>query len=53
MEAFSRDGALGGVEVIATVEMTWRHYTKFDPLLPSGLLGPVEIIWDKGGPRPW
>jgi hypothetical protein len=53
MEAFSLDDALGGVEVIAAVEMTWWYYSKSDPLLPSGLLSPVEIIWDKGGPRSW
>jgi hypothetical protein len=27
---------------------TYRHYTKDSPLLPSGLLGPVSIIWEAG-----
>jgi hypothetical protein len=27
---------------------TWKHWTKKDKLLPSGLLGPVSIeVWDK------
>jgi hypothetical protein len=26
---------------------TWRHYTKDDALLPSGLIGPVRIFWGK------
>jgi hypothetical protein len=24
---------------------TWRHFTKDSPLLPSGLMGPVRILW--------
>jgi hypothetical protein len=24
---------------------TWRHYTAESPLLPSGLLGPVQVEW--------
>ncbi len=27
--------------------ITWRHYTATDPLSPSGLLGPVKLIWGK------
>lgn len=26
---------------------TWKHYTKDDPLLESGLLGPVKLIFSK------
>jgi len=26
---------------------TWKHFEKGDPLLPSGLLGPVQLIFNK------
>jgi hypothetical protein len=26
---------------------TWKHFSKNDPLLPSGLLGPVQILRDR------
>jgi hypothetical protein len=27
--------------------VTWRHYTATDPLEPSGLIGPVKLIWGR------
>jgi len=26
---------------------TWRHWTKDDPLIPSGLLGPVTLLCEE------
>jgi hypothetical protein len=25
---------------------TWKHYAADSPLLPSGLLGPVRLLWE-------
>ena len=29
---------------------TWKHYEASTPLVPSGLLGPVQIIWSEPAP---